>query len=182
MKLKGKSKKSKAGMAPFDRLGLARYGDKYNEAANQFVGFIKVVMDFEADDDKEVRDRAPGWWQHHIFPRLQSELRNAISKNDGAFFTGLGDMITMRGQSGPEPLRAWFCTLSRIVNDTKGTRNEQLHRDKTYDQLREMFTESKYGYDVRKKYFEDTARELGIQVKKLPKYGKETKILKVRIR
>lgn len=182
MRTKGKNNKVLEGKALFDRAGFEHFGDKFNRDMLLFVDLIEYGVEMETGEtktwaEKQVRDKAPGWqnwehwpaqwWTNYIFPRLKSELRNALITRNGKFFRGLAD--TIEAWKHPvDPLRAWICGTLAVRGKLRngGMRDGQLHTDKTSAELHAMFRGSEFGYKVSPEVFTKTLREMGVRWRK----------------
>ena len=175
MKISGKSNAKLAGMDPLTRHAFERFGDDYERdfaPAVQFVGFTKAMTsDLESDADPVVRARADGWWNNHILPRLQIELRKAIESRDGSFFRAVANAVESRGQRPVDPLREWICrTFFNHVSNKRGSQTVQTFgQDKTARQLYALFksdyVEASKGDTPRLDVFRRALSKLGVKWK-----------------
>lgn len=188
MKRAGKNNKVLKGMHPLDRHGFERFGDLHNPEVALFIGFVAYVLGLEASPDPSQQNAARSWWlgrgamaSASLHRRLENELRHAVLNHDGRFFRSLADLVEARGRPAVDPARAWICRLFSIHESRVGRRTEQTHKDKTPQELYEMFRAAPENQKIPKDQmpslhtFRNLLRELGAEYQ-----GKGTKHFKSR--
>lgn len=167
----GLTKKLYAGKSPLEKAGLSIFGDAYDLDVNQFIGVARVGFKHE---HRVILDSM-------TLPRLEKELRRAITAKDAKFFRALAHHIEVRGKTPGQfdAKTAWIYAAlfrevdlpgdHRIVEKHRRPKGQvaytvQVHGDKKFYQLFQMFRDSSF-YDpmVSDQTFRNALRSDGVQ-------------------